>query len=139
MADRTTRTTKKAAARKATTTTKRTTGSRKASATRPSNGTSPAKPSASAEVVNNKTGLPRLGKGGLEALVLDHLKQHPRVEVTSTELSHKLNRSNGAIQNALEKFAKQGTAVRTSDAPRRYRYAGAKATRRTTGTTKKAR
>lgn len=136
MADRTTRT-EKAAARKATTTTKRTTG-RKAIPARPSNGPSPAKPSTAIETVQNKTGLPRLGKGGLEALVLDHLKQHPKVEFTSTELSHKLNRSNGAIQNALEKFVKQGTAVRTSDAPRRYRHAAAKATRRATGT-KKAR
>lgn len=136
MADRTTRTTK-AAARKATTTTKRTTG-RKATAARTSNGPSPAKPSPAAEAVRNKTGQPRLGKGGLEALVLDHLKQHPKVEFTSTELSHKLNRSNGAIQNALEKFARQGTAVLTSDAPRRYRYTGAKAARRASGT-KKAR
>lgn len=115
---------KKAAAAKTATTAKRSTNSRKAAAP-----TAPAAQNAAAPKLEvlNATGQPRLGKGGLEALVLGHMKQHPKVEFTSTELSHKLERSNGAIQNALEKFAKAGAVKRTSERPRRYRYAGAKA------------
>jgi hypothetical protein len=133
MADRNTN--KKAAARKATATAKRTTGTGKATA---SAAAAASKPAAQKAEVLNATGHPRLGKGGLEALVLGHMKLHPKVEFTSTELSHKLERSNGAIQNALEKFAKAGTVKRTSERPRRYRYAGEKAARRATGTKKKA-
>lgn len=135
MADRT-NTPKKAAARKATATAKRSTGStRKATAQA---ATAAPKPEAAKAEVLNATGQPRLGKGGLEKLVLDHMRQHPKVEFSSTELSNKLNRSNGAIQNALEKFAKAGTVKRTSERPRRYRWAGEKAARRATGTRKKA-
>lgn len=129
MADRS-KTTKKAAARKATTATKRSTGSRKAAA---STATARKATAANAEVVN-ATGECRLGKGGLEKLVADHLKQHPRSDFSSTELSHLLNRSNGAIQNALEKFVKLGTAKRTSEQPRRYQHKAA----RVTGAKKKA-
>jgi hypothetical protein len=90
-------------------------------------------PSATKPVACNRTGQPRLGKGGLEALVLDHLKKHPSVEFTSTELSNKLHRSNGAISNALERLVVKGDAVRTKDAPRTYRYA---AKRKASGTRK---
>ena len=134
------KTTKKVAARKATAPTKRTNGgSRKAATTtKATKARANARASTKAtEAVLNQTGRPRLGKGGLEAQVLDHLKAHRRVEFTSTELSHKLDRSGGAILNALEKFVGQGMVVRTSDKPRRYRYASAKATRRANGTTKR--
>src|SRR5688500_16356972 len=36
------------------------------------------------EPTTNGTGQPRLGKGGLETLVLGHMKNHPKVEFTST-------------------------------------------------------
>lgn len=121
-------TSKKAAAKA--TASKRSTGSRKAAA-------SVTKAEAPKEALNG-TGLPRLGKGGLEALVLGHLKQHPKADFSSTELSNLLNRSNGAIQNALEKFAKAGTAKRVSDRPRRYRYAGDRAAAKANGTKKAA-
>lgn len=77
----------------------------------------------------NNSGQPRLGKGELETLVLDHMKKHPKVEFTSTELSNKLHRSNGAISNALEKHAALGTVVRTTQSPRRYRSWGTKPSR----------
>ncbi|HSH62471.1 MAG TPA: winged helix DNA-binding protein [Acidimicrobiales bacterium] len=133
------KTTNKVAAHKATAPTKRTNGgSRKAATTtKATKARVNTRASTKAtEAVLNQTGRPRLGKGGLEAQVLDHLRAHRRVEFTSTELSHKLDRSGGAILNALEKFVGQGVVVRTSDKPRRYRYASAKATRRANGTTK---
>jgi hypothetical protein len=87
------------------------------------------RPDPAEQPATNGTGQPRLGKGGLEALVLDHMKKYPKVEFTSTELSNKLHRSNGAISNALEKHAALGTVVRISDSPRRYRWRGNKPTR----------
>lgn len=133
------KTTNKVAAHKATAPTKRTNGGSRKAAT-PTKATKArvnARASTKAtDAVLNQTGRPRLGKGGLEAQVLDHLRAHRKVEFTSTELSHKLDRSNGAIQNALEKFVGQKVVVRTSDKPRRYRYASAKPTRRANGTTK---
>lgn len=67
-----------------------------------------------------KTG--RLGKGDLQAMVLAHLKRHRGQEFTSGQVAKVLDRSSGAIGNALEKFAKDADSpvVRTSDAPRRY-------------------
>jgi hypothetical protein len=127
MADRK-NSTKKAAV-KATAPTKKARGSRKAAPVAPP---APAPAPKPPKDVLNATGQPRLGKGGLEALVLEHMAKHPEVEFTSTELSHKLNRSNGAIQNALEKFTGQGKVTRTSERPRRYRYANGKAAPRTT-------
>lgn len=84
-----------------------------------------------AEVLSkvNKTGQPKLGKGGLESLVVAHLAAHPKAEVTPSEMGNKLNRSSGAIGNALERLVKAGKAVRTSDRPRRYRHKPAKAVR----------
>ena len=127
--------TKKAASNKAATTKRAATA--RTSAAKTNNGTS-SRPEPASPAATNNTGIPRLGKGGLESLVLDHMKKNPTVEFTSTELSNKLRRSNGAISNALEKHAKKGTVVRTSDAPRRYRWAAAKAARKAAGT-KKAR
>ncbi|HEX7166280.1 MAG TPA: hypothetical protein VF230_04795, partial [Acidimicrobiales bacterium] len=97
--------------------------------TTPASATTRTRPNPAEQPASNGTGQPRLGKGGLEALVLDHMKKHPKVEFTSTELSNKLHRSNGAISNALEKHAALGTVVRTSDSPRRYRWRGNQPTR----------
>jgi DNA-binding MarR family transcriptional regulator len=125
---------KKAAAPKAATTSKRTKGGgsrTKASAESSQNGNGSPKGKTVAEVLSkvNKTGLDRLGKGGLESLVVAHLAAHPKAEVTPSELGNKLNRSSGAIGNALERLVKAGKAVRTSDRPRRYKYQPAKAAR----------
>lgn len=77
--------------------------------------------------VNNKSGLPKLGKGGLETAVLDHLAANPKSEFTPSDLARVLNRSSGAIANALAKFAAQHKVTQTSERPRRYRLNGAKA------------
>lgn len=70
----------------------------------------------------------RLAPGGLAKLVAEVLADNPFSEYTPTMLSHLLNdRSSGAISNALERQVKNGTAVRVSDKPRRYRHAAAHA------------
>jgi hypothetical protein len=94
------------------------------------------RPPATAPARTNRTGQPRLAKGALEALVLDHLKKHPSVEFTPTELSNKLHRSSGAISNALERLTAKGSAVETKDAPRTFRYAGKRAAPKASGTRK---
>lgn len=84
---------------------------------------------ASAAVIN-KSGLPKMGKGGLATAVLDHMATNPRSEYTPTDLARVLNRSGGAIANALAKFATEGKVTQTSERPRRYRLTGAPAARR---------
>jgi hypothetical protein len=119
---------KKAGDPKAPAPSKRTDGGR-AKAPAGLNGNGKANGRTVAEVIaaTNKTGLPKLGKGGLEVLVVKHLAANPRSEVTPSELGNKLNRSSGAIGNALERLVKAGKAVRTSDRPRRYRHKAARA------------
>ena len=93
--------------------------------------------SAASDTPVNKTGLPKLGKGGLEALVLDHMAAHAKVEFSPSELGNALSRSSGAIANALARFTEKGWVVQTSARPRRYRFKGAKSARRTNGATKR--
>ena len=124
---------KKAGVPKAAAATKRTNGDKaKAAAAAPSqngNGKPNGRPVAEVLGTINKTGQPKLGKGGLESLVVEHLKAHPKAEVTPSELGNRLNRSSGAVGNALERLVKAGTASRTSDRPRRYRHKASKASR----------
>lgn len=93
------------------------------------NGTTKAATTANSEVIN-KSGLPKMGKGGLETAVFDHMATNPKSDYTPTDLARVLNRSSGAIANALAKFAAQGKVTQTSERPRRYRLAGAPAARR---------
>ena len=134
MASRTT--TKKAGAAKAPAPTKRTrttsdtrTPARRGRATVKAHANGTAAKTSSTEVIN-KSGLPKLGKGGLETQVLDHMASYPKSDYTPTDLARVLNRSGGAIANALAKFADEGKVVQTSERPRRYRIAGARAARR---------
>ena len=127
----TTATKKKAGVPKAAAATKRTNGGKaKAATDAPSqngNGKPNGRPVAEVIAATNKTGLPKLAKGKLEELVTGHLKAHPKAEVTPSELGNKLNRSSGAVGNALERLVKAGKAARTSDRPRRYRHKAARA------------
>ena len=69
-------------------------------------------------------GAKRLAPGELAVMVAAVLAAHPDIEYTPTLLSHMLEgRSPGAIHNALEKMIKTGSAVRTSDKPKRYHLA----------------
>ena len=140
MASRTT-TTKTAGAPKAPAPTKRTSATndtrppvQRRATTKAANGIAAKASStpAATEAARNKSGLIKLGKGGLEAQVLDHMAAHPKSEFTPTDLARVLDRSGGAIANALAKFATQGKVAQTSERPRRYRLAGAKARRAST-------
>ncbi|MEU6572580.1 hypothetical protein [Streptomyces sp. NPDC046805] len=65
----------------------------------------------------------RLAPGGLRQLVIDHLNAHPREAFTATRISRMIDRSSGAIANALATLAKQGLAEQVNDRPRAYRAA----------------
>lgn len=67
----------------------------------------------------------RLGKGELDAMVLEYLSTHPDDEVGPTVVARALGRSQGAVANALTKLAAGGHAELTSEAPRRYRRTAA--------------
>ncbi|MEA3077035.1 MAG: hypothetical protein QOF60_1943 [Actinomycetota bacterium] len=136
MAPRTTR--KPAAATKATASTKRTRAalgtSRKATVAQTkqanNNGTTRTGNRAASKAILNQTGLPKLGKGGLGAAVLDYMAGHPKEDFSPSQVGKALTRSGGACANAMEKFAEQGLVTETNERPRRYRYAGAKAAKR---------
>ncbi|MBS2545494.1 MarR family transcriptional regulator [Catenulispora sp. NL8] len=84
----------------------------------------PAVPSAPATEHKPVGSPPRLARGGLEDLVAAVLAAHPELDYTPVMVSHLLSgRSSGAIANALERQVAAGTAVRTCEAPKRYRHA----------------
>jgi len=64
----------------------------------------------------------RLGKGELGAMVVGYLISHPDDEVGPTVVARALNRSQGAVANALTKLVTTGEAELTSETPRRYRH-----------------
>ncbi|MGW2651629.1 hypothetical protein ACWC2T_43860 [Streptomyces sp. NPDC001393] len=63
----------------------------------------------------------RLAPGALRQLVIDHLRAHPDEAFTATRISRVIEKSSGAIANALDKLVKEGIAKRVSDRPRTYR------------------
>ncbi|WP_263249588.1 helix-turn-helix domain-containing protein [Saccharopolyspora rosea] len=65
----------------------------------------------------------RLKPGGLYRLVKDYLREHPGEEFGPSQIGKALNRSSGAVNNALEKMVTQGAAVKTQDAPKRFALA----------------
>ncbi len=65
----------------------------------------------------------RLRPGQLGTLVLEYLVAHAEDAVGPTALGKALNRSTGAIANALARLAASGDAVLVSETPRRYRLA----------------
>jgi hypothetical protein len=124
---RSTRTTRTDSATRSTVTGRR---SAKANGTAAASSTAKAAAAANTEV-SNKSGLPKLARGGLETAVSEHMAANPRSEFTPADLARVLNRSSGAIANALAKFTAQGKVTQTNERPRRYRLAGAKAARAT--------
>lgn len=64
----------------------------------------------------------RLGAGALRGLVEEFLTDHPG-EHGPVEIGKAISRSSGAVANALGRLVTSGWAVRTSDKPKRYRYA----------------
>lgn len=65
----------------------------------------------------------RLAPGALRQLVIDHLRAHPDGAFTATKISRVIEKSSGAIANALDKLVKDGIAEQMSDRPRTYRMA----------------
>ncbi|GAB4054767.1 MarR family transcriptional regulator [Catellatospora paridis] len=68
-----------------------------------------------------RTGTPRLAKGELRGLVLDYLREHPDLEFGPTAIAKALGRADGAVINACNKLAANGQALRTQDAPARFK------------------
>jgi hypothetical protein len=66
-----------------------------------------------------------LPAGRLRALVLAHLRAHPHLEFTDTDLANVLNRpqSRGAIRVICKSLVAEGLAVQTNPRPQRYRAA----------------
>ncbi|MEU8974832.1 helix-turn-helix domain-containing protein [Streptomyces monashensis] len=65
----------------------------------------------------------RLAPGSLRQMVIDYLQAHPGEAFTATKISRVIERSSGAIANALVILVRQGVAEQTSDRPRTYRMA----------------
>ncbi|MFD8726139.1 hypothetical protein ACFV2H_51610 [Streptomyces sp. NPDC059629] len=67
------------------------------------------------------SGNQRLAPGGLRQLVIGHLNAHPGEAFTATRISRMIDRSSGAITNALATLARQGLVEQVTDRPRTYR------------------
>ncbi|MFS8104676.1 MarR family transcriptional regulator, partial [Lentzea alba] len=69
----------------------------------------------------------RLAPGALRGMVEDYLEDNAG-EFSPNAIGKALNRSSGAVHNALEKLVESGYAVRTSDKPKKYSCAATTAT-----------
>jgi hypothetical protein len=63
----------------------------------------------------------RLPKGGLYELVKNYLAEHPDDSFGPAKIGTDLNRSGGAVSNALDKLVTDGHAIKTCEAPKRFR------------------
>ena len=63
---------------------------------------------------------PRLAPGGLRGLVEDYLHEHRGDSFSPNQIGKALNRSSGAVNNALEKLVADGYAVKAQDKPKRF-------------------
>ncbi|WNV90198.1 MarR family transcriptional regulator [Umezawaea sp. Da 62-37] len=68
----------------------------------------------------------RLAPGALRGMVEDYLRDNSG-DFSPNAIGKALNRSSGAVHNALEKLVESGYAVRTSDKPKKYSLAAATA------------
>jgi hypothetical protein len=68
---------------------------------------------------------PALPAGQLRAMVLAHMRTHPNLDFTDTDLANVLKRpqSRGAIRVICKNLVAQGLAVQTNQRPQRYRAA----------------
>lgn len=67
----------------------------------------------------------RLASGELRGMVEDYLRENDDQDFSPNTIGKALNRSAGAVHNALEKLVKSGYAVRTSDKPKKYAFSSA--------------
>jgi len=68
----------------------------------------------------------RLGRGALGALVREYLAARPGEDLGPTQIGKALDRSQGAVSNALGRLEAAGEAQLVSAAPRRYRIVQAR-------------
>jgi hypothetical protein len=68
------------------------------------------------------TGAPRLGRGQLRRLVLDHLAAHPSQSFTGYEVAKAIGRSAGAMAPALGMLCDERLVDQVSQQPLRYRH-----------------
>lgn len=80
------------------------------------------------------TGAGRLGAGQLRQLVLGCLAERPGQALSPTAIAKTLDRSAGAVANALRILAGQGAVIQTHPKPRRYTISAAGADRPTPST-----
>lgn len=73
-----------------------------------------------ASVRANRSGTERLRKGALHGMVKDLLDQDPSRSWKITEISNYLNRSGGAIGNALDRLTESGDARLVREQPRTF-------------------
>ncbi|CCF64764.1 hypothetical protein [Nocardia cyriacigeorgica] len=72
-------------------------------------------------VVDNGEAKPdKLPPGGLRGQVEDYLRDHPGESFTPHQIGKALERSCGAVHNALVKLAATGVADQTNDAPKKF-------------------
>ncbi|WP_166029169.1 TrmB family transcriptional regulator [Streptomyces chilikensis] len=81
----------------------------------------PTGPGSETVVAGARGGSGRLAHGGLRQLVIEHLTAHPGEAFTATRIGRVLERSSGAVANALVTLTKQGRAEQVTERPRTYR------------------
>ena len=91
-----------------------------ASETGPSADDEATAPAAATDSAASTAKVPRLGKGALRGMVEDYLRTHPGEEFSPNAIGKALERSSGAVNNALEKLVTDGYAVQTKDKPKRF-------------------
>lgn len=64
---------------------------------------------------------PRLGKGALRGVMEDYFAEHPGGQFSPSAIGKALNRSSGAVNNALDKLVADGYAIQPQDKPKRFR------------------
>ncbi|GAA2662182.1 helix-turn-helix domain-containing protein [Streptomyces vastus] len=89
----------------------------------PAQRTEPTDPTRPVALTSLPDGNKRLASGCLRQLVINHLNAHAGEAFTATRISRMIDRSSGAIANALATLAKQGLAEQVTDRPRTYRAA----------------
>ena len=62
----------------------------------------------------------QLRPGQLQSMVLEFMRGRPGEDLSPRQVAQGLNRSSGAVGNALERFVARGLLTRTSATPRRY-------------------
>ena len=68
----------------------------------------------------NSDGTSRLGKGALRALVLEFVNAHPGHVLSPSTIAKELERSSGAVGNALDVLAAHGQITLATEAPRAF-------------------